>query len=65
MTIDIRQIWNTLNRVLSIINGFLFGILGGMLPFYVKKGEPLKIPLTANVILLAVLILVVVAEVSC
>jgi hypothetical protein len=50
----IRQIWLSINNVLTIINLFLIGILTfGNIP---KKYQDKKIPFAANIVLLVVLI---------
>ncbi len=63
MPIEIRTIWITVNRLLTIINGFLLGILGGLTPFHSKNGLVKKIPLAANIILLLTLAFILFAEI--
>lgn len=51
MTLEIKDTWNTINRVLTIINLFLFMILNGQ-GFDYKKVKDKKVPLYLNVVLL-------------
>ncbi|MBX0333748.1 hypothetical protein K3G39_10920 [Pontibacter sp. HSC-14F20] len=54
MTLEIKNIWNALNRVLTIINLVLFMVLNGQGFDYTKvKGK--TVPLYLNVILLLIL----------
>ena len=54
---NIKQIWFNINRVLTILNLFLIGILTfGNIP---KKYQDAKIPFLANITLLVLLIFMV------
>jgi hypothetical protein len=52
---NIRQAWNNINKVLTIFNFFLIGVL--TMGNIQKKYQEKKIPFAANIILLGVLIL--------
>lgn len=58
MAIAFREIWQLINKVISFMNGFLFGLLCQFSPIHDKNGKTKKIPLVANVILLGVLIFI-------
>lgn len=56
MTIKIRQAWYNINKVLTIINFFLVGIITfGNIP---KKYQDKQMPLAVNMMLLVLLVLV-------
>lgn len=56
MTIKIRQVWYNINKVLTIINFFLVGIITfGNIP---KKYQDKQMPFIANIVLLLLLGLV-------
>lgn len=52
---EIKKIWDFINKGLTMINLFLFGILASGLPLGEHSNKK-KIPLVANIILLVVLI---------
>jgi hypothetical protein len=55
MTISLKNTWNTLNKYLSIINGFIWGLT--MWDAYaIQKAKTRKIPLVLNVLLFFVLL---------
>jgi len=62
MTLKIRQLFNTINHVLTLINFFLIGIitLGGI----PKKLQEAKIPLIANCMLLVAIVFFIVLYIS-
>lgn len=60
MTLDIRNIWNSVNKVLTVINVLLLGLIL-MSPFDFKKAKETKIPVVFNILLLAILLFIVFA----
>ena len=57
MTKAILNIWNTINKVLTVLNSFLLGILFQIgIPEQNKLGKKVKVPLVANIVLLVVLV---------
>jgi hypothetical protein len=60
MTRDLLKIFVSINRVLTTINGFFFGILIQFSPIHSRKGKALRIPLPVNVVLLAALVVVLI-----
>jgi hypothetical protein len=48
----------SVNRVLTTINGFIFGILIQFSPLHSRKNKTLRIPLPINVALLMVLLVI-------
>lgn len=63
MRIPLIKLVVTINKVLTIINGFIFGLLIQFSPLHNKKGKARKIPLIANSALLAVLVGVLIAAI--
>jgi hypothetical protein len=61
--LKIRQMLYRINHVLTTINGFIFGLLGGFSPLHTKVGHVKSIPLFVNVALLLVLALVLYTEI--
>jgi hypothetical protein len=63
MPLKIKQIWYSINLVLSCINVFIALILlgGGGIP---QKYKDRKIPLAANIVLLVVLVTILVCLMS-
>jgi hypothetical protein len=56
MTLGIKKIWGSTNKVLTTINMMLLAlILMGVGPTNVKEGSKIKIPLVYNILLLIVL----------
>jgi hypothetical protein len=53
MTLELKKIWNSVNKVLTIINTFLLALIlsGGSVAV---KDKPKKIPVVFNIILLIV-----------
>lgn len=60
MTLEIKHTWNAINRVLTIINLFLFMVLNGQ-GFNYKEVKGKTIPVYLNVLLLIFLGLAVYA----
>jgi len=61
MTLQLGRIWHTINQWLTTINIFLFAIISfGPIPDK-KQRDEIRIPLIANIILLAFLVLAVIA----
>jgi hypothetical protein len=66
MAILFKTIWATTNRLLTIVNGFLLGLLtgaGANSILYTKKGQFRKIPIFVNLILLVALAFILFAEI--
>ncbi len=63
MTAQLKSIWIIVNTVLTTINGFIFGILGGFSPLHVNRKEPVKIPVYLNLLLAFLLVFILVAEI--
>jgi hypothetical protein len=57
MTLDLRNIWTSANKVLTTINLFLLALIQSGLsgPVKVKDSSDTKIPLVYNILLLIVL----------
>lgn len=60
MTLDLRNIWTSTNKVLTTINLFLLAFIksGMATPVKVKASSDTKIPLGYNILLLIVLVTV-------
>ncbi|MDX5437505.1 MAG: hypothetical protein LPK03_09945 [Pontibacter sp.] len=56
MTLEIRNAWNTISKVLTIVNLTLFMVLTGQ-GFNYKEVRDRKMPLVVNVLLLMLLTL--------
>jgi hypothetical protein len=64
MTLELGKAWNDLNKVLTHINVFLFGVISMNGIFFITKETEHrvpKIPVAANIALLIFLIIVLVA----
>lgn len=61
MTLDLRNIWTSTNKVLTTINLFLFAFLksGMSTPVKVTNPSETKIPIGYNIVLLIVLATIV------
>jgi hypothetical protein len=54
-TIELRKMWVTINDLLTSINLVVVSILGVLIP---KRHRPSTFPLIANIVLLAVIVLI-------
>ena len=62
MPTEIRTICITLTKCLTIVNGFLFGILGGFSPLHTNL-RTREVPVFVNLTLLVILAFVLYAEI--
>jgi hypothetical protein len=60
MTLDIRHIWNSVNKILTVINVLLFGLIL-LRPFDYQKAKATKLPVALNIVLLLILVFIVFA----
>jgi hypothetical protein len=58
MSLPFMRILVSVNRVLTTINGFIFGILIQFSPLHSRKNKIVRIPLPINVALLMVLLVI-------